>query len=47
MKQYLLLTSCILRHTTLSPRCDSLYQVLLPMSLGRSITLFLEILVSF
>ena len=47
MKQYLLLISCILWHTTLSSWCNSLDQVLLPMSLSRSITLFLEILVSF
>ena len=47
MKQYLLLTSCILWHTTLSSWCYSLDQVLLPMSFGRSIAFFLEILVSF
>ena len=47
MKQYLLLTSCILWHTTLSSWCNSFDQVLLPMGFGRSIALFLEILVSF
>ena len=47
MKQYLLLTSCILWHTTLSSWCNSLNQVLLPVSFGWSIPLFLEILVSF
>ena len=47
MKQYLLLTSCILWHTTLSSWCYSLDQVLLPVTLRWSIALFLEILISF